>query len=150
MKLILKTVLTILCLIGAHFPVFAQKDLKDNETAKDDLKQLQGKWEGVEAGREANEKCMLTISGDAIHFEGGSKTEWYKAKFTVQPDAEPKQLHALIKECSVPDVAGKTAHAIYKIENGTLTLVGHPPGAPAAPKSFEGDDTSRTFIFKTK
>ena len=142
----LKTVLTVLCLVAIHFPVFAQ--VKNKETAKGDLLQLQGKWEGVEAGGDGNDKCALTISGDAIHFVGANKTEWYKATFTVELETDPKQLHGLIKECSVPDVVGKTAHAIYKIENGTLTLVGHPPGVPAAPKSFEGDDTSRTFTFK--
>ena len=146
MKMIPKTVLTILFLVATHFPVFAQ--VKNKETEKSHLLQLQGKWEGVEAGRDASGKCTLTISGNAIHFEGASKTEWYKATFTVELDTDPKQLHAIIKECSVPDVVGKSAHAIYKIENGTVTLVGHPPGAPAAPKSFEGDDTSRSFTFK--
>ena len=38
--------------------------------------------------------------------------------------------------------------SIYKLEGGTLTLVGNEPGAPAAPKTFEGEQNSRRFVFK--
>lgn len=38
-------------------------------------------------------------------------------------------------------------HCILALVTGKLTLVGHAPDAPEAPKSFAGDATSRTFIF---
>ena len=109
---------------------------------------LQGIWEGVEVGREAAGKCRMTITGASMHFEGSNKNEWYKATLALRTDTDPKQLLAKITECSRPAYVGKPSIAIYKIEGGTLTLVGHPPGAPDAPQSFEGDATSRSFVFK--
>jgi hypothetical protein len=38
--------------------------------------------------------------------------------------------------------------AIYKIGNGTLTLVGNKPGNPDVPKSLKGNAATRTFTFK--
>jgi hypothetical protein len=52
-----------------------------------------------------------------------------------------------ITDCPQPDFIGKSALAIFKIEDGKLTLVGHKPGDPEAPKSFAGDAASRTFTF---
>jgi uncharacterized protein (TIGR03067 family) len=109
---------------------------------------LQGTWEGFEVGREALGKCVLTISGDSIHFQGANKDEWYKADFTLPTGTDPNQLRVVIKDCPVADFIGKSAVAIFRIQDGALTLVGHPPGSSDAPKSFEGDATSRSFIFK--
>lgn len=109
---------------------------------------LQGSWEGVEVGREGEGKCTITITGNSIHFKGSNKNEWYKATFTVPPGTDPRQLHGTITDCPQPDYVGKVAIAIFKIAEGTLTLVGHEPGAPDVPKTFEGDKTSRTFVFK--
>lgn len=109
---------------------------------------LQGSWEGVEAGREAEGKCTMTITGNSIHFQGSNKNEWYKATFTLPAGTDPKQLRATITECPQPNYVGKVAFSIFKFEDGTLTLVGHAPGAPEAPKDFDGDKTSRSFAFK--
>lgn len=114
----------------------------------DQSKVLQGIWEGVEVGREAQGKCTMTITGSSIHFQGGNKDEWYKATFALPTGTEPKQLVGRITECPAPQMIGKSSFSIYKIENETLTLTGHKPGAPDAPKSFEGDANSRTFVFK--
>jgi uncharacterized protein (TIGR03067 family) len=108
---------------------------------------LQGKWEGAEAGREADGKCVMTINADSIHFQGANQNEWYKATFVLPIGTTPQQLVGKITDCPQPDFVGKSACAIFKIEDGKLTLVGHKPGDPDAPKSFEGDASSRTFIF---
>ena len=109
---------------------------------------LQGTWEGTEVGREAEGKCTMTVAGDLIHFQGANKNEWYKATFTLPAGTNPKQLAATITECAQPDFVSKSSIAIFKIEDGKLTLTGHKPGAPDAPQSFAGDTTARTFIFK--
>jgi hypothetical protein len=113
-------------------------------------KELVGAWEGVEVGRESAGNNTVTITADTIHFHGADSREWYKAKYLIPAGKTPKQLIAKIIDCPAPDFIGKTSFAIFKVENGTLTLVGHPPGAPDAPKSFKGDATSRTFVFKKK
>ncbi|MDQ3622934.1 MAG: hypothetical protein M3463_10655 [Verrucomicrobiota bacterium] len=105
---------------------------------------LEGRWEGVEGGG----KCTMKIAGNSIHFQGSTKDEWYKATFTLRSEMNPKQLVARITECSAPEFVGKSSLAIYKIEDGTLTLVGREPGAPDAPKGFNGDAASRSFVFK--
>ena len=99
-------------------------------------------------GREANGKCTMTITGNSIHFQGSNKNEWYKATFTLPKGADPKQLYATITDCPAPDFVGKSSFSIYRIEEGKLTLAGYRPGSPDAPKSFEGDAESRTFVFK--
>jgi len=116
--------------------------------ANPDLAALQGKWVGLEVGREAQGDNTLTVSGDTIHFQGASKDEWYKGTFTLPAGTTPKQVIATIKDCPAPDFIGKTSNAIYKIEDGKLTLTGHHPGSNTTPKSFEGDETARTFILK--
>jgi len=114
---------------------------------KEKSESLQGTWEGAEVGREADGKCLMTIAADSIHFQGANKNEWYKATFTLPVGTTPQQLVGKITDCPEPAFVGKSASAIFKIEDGKLTLVGHKPGDADAPKSFEGDATSRTFVF---
>ena len=90
----------------------------------------------------------MTITGNSIHFQGSTKDEWYKATFTLRTEASPKQLVAKITECSAPEFVGKSSYAIYKIEDGTLTLAGREPGSPDAPKSFGDDAGARRFVLK--
>ena len=116
--------------------------------ANPDLAALQGQWVGQEVGREAQGDNTLTISGDTIQFQGANKGEWYKGTFTLPAGTAPKQFIATVKDCPAPEFIGKISNAIYKIEDGKLTLSGHHPGATTTPNSFEGDDTARTFILK--
>ena len=128
--------------------VLGEAPSSSNPAIAEQSQLLQGTWEGVEVGREAEGKCTLTITGDSIHFQGSQKEEWYKATFTLSPETNPMKLVATITDCPSPDVIGKPAVAIYKFENDSLTLAGHQPGADNAPLSFEGDRSSRTFVFK--
>jgi hypothetical protein len=106
-----------------------------------------GTWEGVEIGREAAGKSRITFEGDSVHFQGADPAEWYKGTITAVAGADQNQLVAKVSECPFADFVGKSSFFIYKVENGKLTLVGHKPGDPNPPKSFEGDATSRTFVF---
>jgi len=83
-----------------------------------ELKPLQGYWEGDGAGG----KCSITITGNSLHYRVG--TIWYKTTFTLPAGTDPQQLHATIKDCSPPtnNAIGKVVFAIFKIEDGTLTL----------------------------
>ena len=82
-----------------------------------ELKPLQGHWEGEGAGG----KCSITITDNSLHYRVG--TTWYKTTFTLPAGTDPQQLHATIKDCSPPkNGIGKVVFAIFKIEDGTLTL----------------------------
>src|SRR5437879_6637571 len=83
-----------------------------------ELKPLQGYWEGEGAGG----KCSITITGNSLHYRAG--TNWWKTTFTLPAGTDPQQLHATIKDSSPPtnNSIGKVVFAIFKIEDGTLTL----------------------------
>ena len=84
-----------------------------------------------------------------MEFHGANTQEWYKATFTLREDTTPNQLEAVVTECPFPQYVGKTAHAIYKIEDGKFTLTGNEPGNPAVPASFDAQG-SRQIIFTLK
>src|SRR5216110_828398 len=83
-----------------------------------ELNRLQGYWEGEGAGG----KCSITITGNSLHYRAG--TNWYETTFTLPTGTDPQQLHATIKDSSPPtnNAIGKVVFAIFKIEDGTLTL----------------------------
>ena len=83
-----------------------------------ELKPLQGYWEGEGAGG----KCSITITGNSLHYRNSAG--WYKTAFTLPVGTDPQQLHATITDCSPPstNAIGTVVFAIFKIEDGTLTL----------------------------
>jgi len=69
------------------------------------------------------EKITLTVTGDSLHFYRDTNF-WFKTTITLPPGTNPQQFHATIKECppSQLDSIGQVVGAIFKIEDGTLTL----------------------------
>jgi uncharacterized protein (TIGR03067 family) len=110
---------------------------------------LQGTWSGQEVGAKAQGSPSLTLDGTKLEFHGANPHEWYKATYTLREDTTPKQLEAVITDCPAPQYVGKTAHAIYKIEDGKLTLTGSEPGNPAVPASFDAQG-ARQIVFTLK
>jgi uncharacterized protein (TIGR03067 family) len=107
------------------------------------LRPLQGTWEGTweEAGVgdqppvKSPEKITITITGNSLHYHRNTNF-WFATTFTLPAGTEPKQLHATIKDSASKDSLGTVVVAIFKIEDGTLTLAtGNGDGE--APKSFE-------------
>jgi len=94
----------------------------------------QGKWRGKESGAEG--ACSLVLQGSTLEFRGADTNEWYKATFSAY-DTTPKQLVVLVTDCPMPQYVGKTAYAIYQLENGTLTVTGNEPGNPTVPAGFD-------------
>jgi len=96
-----------------------------------ELEPLQGYWEGEGAGG----KCSITITGNSLHYRAG--TNWWKTTFTLPAGTDPQQLHATIKESSPPtNGIGTVVLAIYKIEDGTLTLA-EVDGSDKPPETFD-------------
>ena len=104
---------------------------------------LQGTWEGVEKGEEGKGKSTMTVTGNSMHFQGADKEEWYKATFKVLPSKDPQQLQATITESPAKEFVGKTSTAIFKIEDGTLTLSGKKPGTSGTPGASSSGSSGR-------
>jgi hypothetical protein len=98
-----------------------------------ELKPLQGYWEGDGAGG----KCSITITGNSLHYRAG--TNWFETTFTLPAGTDPRQLHATIRDSSPPtnNSVGKVVFAIFKIEDGTLTLA-EDDMSDEPPKTFPG------------
>jgi uncharacterized protein (TIGR03067 family) len=110
------------------------------------LQLLQGKWEGVAVGHESQGRITLTVTGNSFHFHRDTNF-WFQTTITLPVGAEPKQLHATIKDCppSQADSTGKVVGAIFKIEDGTLTLADYAM-TQGPPKSF--DEATSRYIFQ--
>jgi len=108
-----------------------------------ELNRLQGYWEGEGAGG----RCSITITGNFLHYRAG--TNWWKTTFTLLADTDPGQLHATIKESSPPtNGIGQVVFAIFKIEDGTLTLA-EVDGSDEPPKAFSSA-SSRYVVRKVQ
>ena len=116
---------------------------------KSDSATLQGTWKGQELGASAEGECSVVIAGKNLEFRGVNTNEWYKGTFSLREDVNPKQLAAAITECPSPSYNGKTIYALYRVENGTLTITANAPGSPTAPLSFDARDTRR-FVRRKK
>ena len=141
MKMTLKKALglTALSLLLPCLLLGLQAGCTTNKPAASELQRLQGKWEGVMVGQEKDGRITITITGNSLHFHRDSNF-WFDTTITLPAGTGPKQLHATIKHSAAPeDSNGKVVLAIYKIEDGTLTLAGirTPDSEDGLPNSFE-------------
>ena len=114
---------------------------------KSDSAILQGMWKGQEIGGPAGGLCSFIISGTVLEFRGADTKEWYKGTFTLREDTNPRQVVAVITECPFPQYMGKTTHAIYRVEGGTLTVAANEPGNPEVPADFDARG-ARHFVLR--
>jgi uncharacterized protein (TIGR03067 family) len=115
--------------------------------SKPDSAVIQGNWEGKEDPAKPSES--LVLSGNTLEFHGSNPQEWYKGTFVLHEDANPKQMIITITDCPFPKYVGKVANAIYRVENGTLTIAGNEPGKPNMPTGFD-DQGARVIALKPK
>ena len=147
MKL-LRHIITIVCLVvtfianaGEQLTTKAKCVVNQPTNAEPQL--LQGTWEGVLVGDEAHQKITITITGNSLHFHRDTNF-WFETTITLPAGKDPKQLHATIKGCPTSQASsiGKVVGAIFKIEDGTLTLAtgGGDSSPEGTPKSFEATE----------
>lgn len=110
----------------------------------EELKPLQGYWEGEGAGG----KCSITIAGNSLHYRNSAG--WFKTTFALPAGTDPRQLHATITECWPPssNAVGTVVFAIFKLEDGTL-LLAEDDMSDKPPKTF-ADAGSRYTVKKVK
>jgi len=88
-------------------------------------------------GDKSDDKYTITITGNSFHFHRDAKF-WFATTITLPAGTDPRQLHATIKDCAPgqENSVGKVVVAIFKLENGTLTLAARGDGDEETPKSF--------------
>jgi uncharacterized protein (TIGR03067 family) len=108
---------------------------------------LEGAWRGTEVTPGQQGVASLTISGQSLEFHGADASDWCKGTFILRENTDPKQLVGTITDCSSTDVIGKMVYAIYKIDDGTLTITGSAPGDANVPAAFNTYG-ARQFVLK--
>ena len=108
-----------------------------NQPIAAELQRLQGTWEGFMVGQE-NANITITISSNSLHFHRDANF-WFKTTITLPAGTDPRQLRATIEDCASGQESsvGKVVVAIYKIEDGKLTLAPLGDGDDETTKSFE-------------
>jgi len=131
------TILFVLC--GAAIFMTGCSTLK-----KSDLTAVQGTWKGRIVQGEPAHECSIVISGTNYDFHDITDPNvWYKGTFSLREDTTPRQYIAVVNECPFPQYVGKTSMAIYRLENGTLTIAGNEPGIATAPAAFDAPEAAR-------
>jgi len=147
MKL-LRPIITIVCLVATCIANAGEEPTTKakrvvNQPTNAELQLLQGTWEGAVAGDKSQERITITITGNSLHFHRDTNF-WFDTTITLPAGTDPKQLYATIKGCptSQADSIGKVVGAIFKIEDGTLTLAtgGSDSSPEGTPKSFEAPE----------
>ena len=140
-------IITVVCVVApfianAGEQLTAKAKGAANQPTAVELQLLQGTWGGVVVGDESHEKITITITGNSFHFHRDTNF-WFETTITLPAGKDPKQLHATIKGCppAQADSIGKVVGAIFKIEDGTLTLATIGDDAEETPKSFEAAGT---------
>lgn len=114
---------------------------------KSDQAALQGAWKGRVIQDNPAHPCTFVISGSTFEFHDNEDTNvWYKGTFSLREGKTPKQYLAVITDCPFPQYVGKTGTAIYRIENGMLTITANEPGNPAVPLTFDAPDAARMEV----
>ena len=108
---------------------------------------LQGTW--ISQGTGATNSTSLLFRGANVEVDGPNAKLFYKATFSLREDTNPKQLVAVITECTISQWVGKTINAIYQIQDGTLTITANGVGNAAVPASFDAPGAPKT-IYKHK
>ena len=93
-------------------------------------------------GDKSNDQYTITITGNLLHFHRDPKF-WFATTITLPAGTDPPQLHATIREGAPGQESsvGKVVVAIYKIEDGKLTLAVMPDGDEETPKTFEAAES---------
>ena len=136
--------LAVLCLSVALFSGCATVSPADDAS-------IQGHWKGQEVVNGQALASWLTLSGSDVDFHGADSRDWFRGTFTVNQRMNPKQLITVISLSTLPQSAGKTVNAVYRVAPGaddqaTLIVTFSQPGDPYMPASLN-DRHARQIVF---
>ena len=141
--------ITIVCIVSTFIAnageqITAKAKGATNQPTAAELQLLEGKWEGVTVGDPSPQKITITITGDSLHFHRDTNF-WFKTTISLPAGTEPRRLHATIKDCAAGQESsvGKVVIAIYKIEDGKLTLAALGDGDEETSISFEAAEDKK-------
>ena len=148
-----RQIVPLVCLVaaftanGGEQPAAEGKGVAGQPVAAE-LQPLQGTWEGAAVGDKSHAKIIITVTGHTLHFHRDAKF-WIETTITLPPGTNPQQLRATIKDCPPPsdDSIGKVVVAIFKIEDGALTLA---TGGDEPPKSFEASENGGVTFYELR
>ena len=147
--------ITMVCIVASFIAHAGAQPIANGKGAANqpialELQRLQGTWQGFMVGHE-NATITITISSNSLHFHRDASF-WFKTTFTQPAGTDPKQLHATIKDCAAGQESsvGQVVAAIYKIEDGTLTLVALGEGDEETVKSFEAAEDKRLSRYELR
>jgi len=148
----LQRLLTLVALAFSLIPIAdgAEESPRVPKQTAVELERLQGKWEGVETGDKSGGKITITITGNSLHFYR-DKDFWFENTITLPAGTNPQQLHATIKgnaPSGGSSSIGKVVVAIFKIEDGTLTLAPTGDDSDEKPLTFEAVEANGGTIYK--
>ena len=123
----------ILCLLRPVAPVRAEGTAPTAQKPAAAVQPLQGTWEGegIYAGQEPElaTKVTMRFTEHSLHYQGSKTNDWYDATFTLPPETSPAQLHAVITASPDKGSLRVKLFAIFKLEEGVLTLAEVADGA---------------------
>jgi uncharacterized protein (TIGR03067 family) len=112
--------------------------------SKTNTTSFEGSWTGRDSQGVA---ATLKVTGQTMDYHATDADDWLQGTFTLREDTTPKQFIGVITNCAAAENIGKKCYAIYKIENGTLTISGSAPGETNFPASFDAPE-ARKFVFQ--
>jgi uncharacterized protein (TIGR03067 family) len=162
MKMTLKRApgFTVLSVLMECLLLGLQADGKANPPTAAELQRLQGTWEGFALGQatpggpfvKSADTITITVTGKSFHFHRDTNF-WFETTITLPAGTDPQQLHATIKGTAASqgtNAIGKVVVAIFKIEDGTLTLAARGDGSEETPISFEDEKVTRYELRKVQ
>ncbi|MCG3121624.1 MAG: hypothetical protein ALAOOOJD_04827 [bacterium] len=151
---------TVLSLLMACLLLGLQAGCKTDQPIAAELQSLQGTWEGVALSQEtpggpfvkSAGTITITITGNSFHFHRDTNF-WFETTITLPAGTAPQQLHATIKDNAPSqgsNAIGKVVVALFKIEEGILTLAARGDGSEETPISFEDENVTRYELRKVQ
>jgi uncharacterized protein (TIGR03067 family) len=108
--------------------------------------ELEGTWVGYADGTPPAD-WTLTIQGNQYKLIREESGTWYSGQIKLNNNCVFKKIDFNITNTSMQPHTGKTSLGIYKIEEGTLTIVAGEPGRRMRPLSFREFENAIVYIF---
>ena len=108
--------------------------------------ELEGTWVGYADGKPPAD-WTLTIQGNQYKLIREESGIWHSGQIKLNNNCVFKKIDFNITNASILAHRGKMSLGIYKIEEGTLTIMASKPGRLTRPLTFNSFEDALVFIF---